>query len=364
MTTSPAPEPTGEGTEPFGLGMPSEVALSSVLREFARTMLTDFPIQGILDRLVERIVDVLPVTAAGVTLVSPGGEPHHIAASDATALRYVRLQTECGEGPCLEASETGRPVAIPDLADDSTFQTFTPRALEAGLRAVFTFPLRDGDTRLGALDLYRGTPGALGHEATQAAETLADVTSAYILNARARIDLVEASDRSRQLALHDALTGLPNRVLFLERLSHAVERGSRSSKVAAVLFADLDGFKAVNDRHGHAAGDELLVEVAARLAAVVRPADTLARLSGDEFGILCEDLQGATEADEIAQRVVDAMREPFPLSCGDVQLGVSVGVAESPTGAAPPSDLLHRADTAMYRAKRRGGGRWSSDSEA
>ncbi len=344
--------------------MPSETALSSVLREFARTMLTDFPIQAILDRLVERIVDVLPVTSAGVTLVSSDGTPHHVAASNPAALRFVQLQAECSEGPCLEASATGRPVFLPDLGEHSPFPTFTPAALEAGLRAVFTFPLRDGGTRLGALDLYRDRPGPLEQAATRAAETLADVTSAYILNARARIDLVAASDRSRNLALHDALTGLPNRVLFLERLSHAIEHGSRTPKVAAVLYADLDDFKAVNDRHGHAAGDELLVQVARRLEAAVRPTDTLARFSGDEFVILCEDLDAATEAEDIAKRLVDAMDEPFPLSFGDVRIGLSVGVAQCREGSALPMRLLERADQAMYTAKRGGGRRWSSRGRA
>jgi diguanylate cyclase (GGDEF)-like protein len=357
VTVAQGPGPTPPvGVSGAELAVPSEAVLSSVLREFARTMLTDFPIQAILDRLVERIVDVLPVTSAGVTLISSGEAPHHIAASDLAALRFVELQTTFGEGPCLAAYETGLPVLIPDLARDTSFPNFTPPALEAGLAAVFTFPLHGGDERLGALDLYRETAGPLSHSAMDAAETLADVTAAYIINARARIELLEASDRSRMLALHDALTGLPNRVLFLERLTHAIDRGARSERVSAVLFADLDGFKAVNDRHGHLVGDELLVQVARRLEAVVRPADTLARISGDEFVVLCEDLDMAAEADDIASRLVAAMDEPFLLSCGSVSVGVSVGVAESLPGHAPSVHLLERADRAMYRAKRGGGG--------
>src|ERR1700734_1923870 len=116
--------------------------LSDVLSEFARTMLTDFPIQGILDHLVKRIVDVLPVTAAGVTLIAPGLEPRFVAASNAAALRYEKLQTELGEGPCLEAYYTGQAVAVPDLRAEHRFPRFIPRAIEAGLAAVFTFPLR------------------------------------------------------------------------------------------------------------------------------------------------------------------------------------------------------------------------------
>src|SRR3984893_9259201 len=98
--------------------MPSEQQLSDVLSEFARTMVTNFPIQRILDHLVKRIVDVLPITAAGVTLISPGADPRYVAASDASALRFEELQSELGEGPCIAAFETGEAVAVADLAGD------------------------------------------------------------------------------------------------------------------------------------------------------------------------------------------------------------------------------------------------------
>jgi diguanylate cyclase (GGDEF)-like protein len=337
--------------------MPSEQQLSNVLSEFARTLVTDFPIQAILDHLVKRIVDVLPITAAGVTLISPDADPRYVAASDESALRYEELQTELGEGPCLAAYHTGEAVSVADLRSDSRFPNFAPRALEAGLEAVFTFPLRNGDAQLGALDLYRDAPGPLSAAAMVAAQTLADVAAAYLLNAQARADLRESSDRSLEMALHDALTGLPNRTLLLERLDHAVRRGRRSGKMAAVLFADLDRFKLVNDLHGHAVGDELLVAVAQRLTLALRPGDTLARMSGDEFVILCEDLDDPAEVDAIAARVVAAVSAPFVLSTVQVEVTASVGIAFSGRGDALSEQLLRDADTAMYQAKRGGGAR-------
>jgi len=142
-------------------------------------MVTDFQVQGILDRLVVRIVDILPITAAGVTLISPGAHPRYLAASNASALRFEKLQTKLGEGPCLAAYRTGEPVAVPDLREDDRFPAFAPAAIAAGLVAVFTFPLRNADTRLGALDLYRDASGPLDAEAMEAAQTLADVAAAY-----------------------------------------------------------------------------------------------------------------------------------------------------------------------------------------
>jgi diguanylate cyclase (GGDEF)-like protein len=337
--------------------MPSEQQLSEVLSEFARTMVTNFPIQGILDHLVKRIVGVLPISAAGVTLISPGTDPRYVAASDESALRFEKLQTELGEGPCLEAYQTGEAVAVADLRAESRFPRFGPRAIEAGLVAVFTFPLCNGQERLGALDLYRNTPGLLDDAAMSAAQTLADVAAAYLHNAQARVDLEDSSERSHESAMHDALTGLPNRTLFLERLDHAVRRGRRSGKMAAVLFADLDRFKLVNDLYGHGAGDELLVAVAERLSGVLRPGDTLARLSGDEFVVLCEDLDEPAQVDVIAARIGTAVAAPIVLSGIEMDITASVGIAFSGPGDELSEQLLQDADTAMYQAKRKGGAR-------
>src|ERR1700728_777276 len=137
--------------------MASERQLSDVLREFARTMVTDFPIRAILEHLVARIVEIMPITAAGVTWVSEGVEPSYIAASTAAACRFEKLQTELGEGPCVAAYETGESISMPDLRQQDQFPQFTLRALQAGLAAVVTFPLPHGDRQLGALDLYRDT---------------------------------------------------------------------------------------------------------------------------------------------------------------------------------------------------------------
>ncbi len=329
--------------------------LSSVLSEFARTMLTDFPIQAILDQLVRRIVDILPITGAGVTLIEPPLAPRYVAASDAAALSFEELQTDLGVGPCLVAYRTGQPVYVPDLQCEPYFEEFGTQALEIGLQAVFTFPLRHRDTCLGALDLYRDEPGPMSLAEIESAQTLADVTAAYLVNAQARAELTAASNRSHERSMHDALTGLPNRVLLLERIEHAIVRSGRSNKLVAVLFIDLDRFKEVNDAHGHQVGDELLMAVAERIQGSLRPADTVARLSGDEFVILCEELGRIDQVEIVAGRIVDALGTPFLLGQVTVEISASVGIAFAGQTNHDPEQLLHAADLAMYQVKRKGG---------
>ena len=328
--------------------------LSEVLSEFARTMLTDFPIQGILDQLVRRMVEIMPITGAGVTLISETTSPHCVAASDGSAFRFEELQSILDEGPCIVAYKTGESVAIAALASELRFPRFVPQAMEAGLAAVFTFPLRHGDSQLGALDLYRDTPGALDDAAMEVAQTLADVTSAYLVNAQARSDLIHSTAHAESVALHDALTGLPNRLLLLERIEHALRVRSRSGKPLAVLFIDLDDFKKVNDTSGHQVGDDLLIAVSSRLTTMLRPGDTVARLSGDEFVILCEDLEHEGQIDGLASRLVDAIALPFDLEGVPVELSASIGIAFA-REERDPEQLLHKADVAMYQVKRKGG---------
>ena len=329
--------------------------LSSVLSEFARAMLTDFPIQSILDHLVKRIVDVLPINGAGVTLIEPPSAPRYVAASSSSSLAFEKLQAELGDGPCLAAHRTQDPLLVPDLQADERFIEFGPRARDIGLEAVFAFPLRHGLRCLGALDLYRNDPGALTANEAATAQTLADVIAAYLVNAQARAEFQDTSQRSHEQSVHDAFTGLPNRLLLIERIEHAIVRSSRSRKLVAVLFIDLDHFKDVNDAYGHKTGDDLLVGAAGRILETIRPADTLARISGDEFVLLCEDLDEVEQVEIVASRIVDTLGTPFILTDGIIEISGSIGIAFSGQTLHSPEQLLHAADLAMYQVKRRGG---------
>ncbi len=173
---------------------------------------------------------------------------------------------------------------------------------------------------------------------------------AAIRDATAR-KAVEAALTTR--ALHDTLTGLPNRALLVDRLAQALARGLRSEGAVGVYFLDLDRFKVVNDAKGHAAGDELLVAVARRLAETVRPSDTIARFGGDEFVAVAEGFQSAEEAAQYGERLRACLLPPFVAAGATIHIGASVGIATS-TGSSSPEELLRSADSAMYRAKESG----------
>ena len=161
------------------------------------------------------------------------------------------------------------------------------------------------------------------------------------------------------LAFHDPLTDLPNRTLFMDRLGHALTRTDRRGKAVAVLFVDLDDFKRVNDSLGHDAGDRLLVTVASRLRACIRPEDTVARLSGDEFAVLLEGVAGARDATLVVERILDQLRTPFALEGREVYAGASVGISLGTSAQEDrPGDLLRNADLALYEAKRKGKARY------
>jgi diguanylate cyclase (GGDEF)-like protein/PAS domain S-box-containing protein len=161
----------------------------------------------------------------------------------------------------------------------------------------------------------------------------------------------EAEDLLRHRASSDPLTDLPNRALFFDRLQQALSQGRRYSHTFALLYVDLDHFKAVNDEMGHAAGDELLIETARRLLDAVRESDTVARLGGDEFAIILARVQGPHEVEEIAQRIVDNLAKPFKLNAGIAKVSGSIGIALFPLAGEDADRLTHNADRALYEAK-------------
>lgn len=165
---------------------------------------------------------------------------------------------------------------------------------------------------------------------------------------------VQTENKFREMALFDSLTGLPNRVLFMDRLSQTLSMSRRYNHMVALLFLDLDHFKNVNDTLGHAVGDMLLKETAARLRSCVRESDTVARLSGDEFTIILSQITTKNDASVVAQKVIGTLSDTFKLGEHECTIGTSIGISTYPSDADSPEILLKNADTAMYKAKDQG----------
>ena len=187
--------------------------------------------------------------------------------------------------------------------------------------------------------------------------------SGLVLTLRDVTEQHELEEELKYQAFHDALTGLPNRLRFAQKAADALEEASRTGRTTGVLFVDIDDFKVVNDTMGHGLGDELLVGVAGRLAASVRPIDMAARLGGDEFALLIEDTPDVAAVEAFAERIVKAFTEPFALSDAAVLASVTVGVATS-QDSADVDELLRHADLALYAAKGAGKRRWRRYHEA
>ncbi|MFF5081197.1 EAL domain-containing protein [Actinoplanes sp. NPDC000266] len=220
--------------------------------------------------------------------------------------------------------------------------------------------IRAGDTMQEGLDFR-----AVGHRRTpvllemHSQDLRADPTVAGVV-----VTLRDVTERRRleqeliHQAFHDAMTGLANRVLFHDRLGHALHRGARDGSVVGVLFIDLDDFKKVNDTLGHAVGDQLLITVAHRIAGALRADDTAARLGGDEFAALVENVQDPGAVEETAQRILTALAEPVPLDDGTTIMAVaSIGITTTPE-ADSADELLRQADLALYVAKGAGKNQW------
>lgn len=237
--------------------------LAVVLSDFARTLLSDVPVQQLLDDLVHHAVDLLPIDAAGVTLICPAGHPRRVAGSNEAALAYEQLQTDLDEGPCQAAFFSEDPILVPDLSVETRFPRFAARAQQVGLGSAFAFPLRSADRRVGALDLYCVSSGELSEADLAVAQTLADVVTAHLLNAEgrtARSDFVASVSHE----LRTPMTSIAGYVELLKDTS------------AGTLTAQQQSFIEAIDRNSRRAMDLAsdLLYVAALDHAAERPQET------------------------------------------------------------------------------------------
>jgi len=237
-----------------------------------------------------------------------------------------------------------------DVADATADESEVRYLVSINQRSMAMVPLVAAGRTIGLIEVTSTRAAAFDDRSVELATMLAGEAAMALENAR-------LYDQIRHQALHDGMTGLANRVLFRDRVEHAVERCRRTGGNVAILFVDLDDFKTLNDTHGHARGDEVLTAAAGRVSEVLRPSDTAARLGGDEFAVLIEDVVDEADALAVAMRLADALRQPLPLGHSTVRVAASIGVALGGSGGETTDDLLRNADVAMYAAKQtsRGG---------
>lgn len=269
-----------------------------------------------------------------------------------------RVQPGSSGGPIGVSGVGGETLEIHDLLrDDHWPERWRASILDEGFRSVSTTPIRSSlGAVVGVLTMFGRRPGlgSVAHDQMLAAADLASIAiEKHLLNERLEFQ-----------ALHDALTGLPNRTLFADRLDQAISHARRNRNTTALVFVDLDGFKPVNDTHGHSVGDALLREVATRLVACTRTTDTVARLGGDEFCVILTDLEDASQAVPIAREIVRAISAGARLGEREVFISASVGVTAFPHHGDDAETLYRLADQAMYRAKSAGGHRVAIHGEA
>jgi diguanylate cyclase (GGDEF)-like protein/PAS domain S-box-containing protein len=251
---------------------------------------------------------------------------------------------------------SGRPAVVTDWATEQRFER-SQVLNSVGTTSGLTVVIEGRRGPFGALGFHSYAPRLFKQGDVDFVQALANVLG----------DVVErqlTDDDIRHRALHDPLTGLPNRLLFLDRLGQATERQRRRrDTLTAVLALDLDRFKLVNESLGHRAGDELLAAAAPRLRQAVRSSDTVARFSGDEFGVLLEDITGEQDAIDMAERIAGVFARPFVLDGNEHFVTTSIGIALA-EGGERAEDLLRDADAAMHRAKERGRARYELFDEA
>ncbi|HWH96069.1 MAG TPA: EAL domain-containing protein [Baekduia sp.] len=314
----------------------------------------DAPLGDVLREVVLSIEGFDDRLCGSVLLLDPVLHTLHEGAAPSLPRCYVAeiegLVIGPGAGSCGAAAFHGIEIVSADIEVDPRWEPFRPLAREHGLRACWSFPILGaaGDV-LGTFAVYRAAPGEPTEQDRRFIRAASRVAGIAIERRRASEELVHR-------ATHDPLTGLPNRTLLLDRLTHALARGRRSGTSLAVLFIDLDRLELVNDTLGHDVGDQMLRDVAERIAGCVRPGDTVARFGGDEFLVVAEDVEPDV-AGVIADRIVHAVAHASATGPDGLSPTASVGVVVIPGGDTDAHEAVRRAGEAMNAAKDDGGNR-------
>jgi diguanylate cyclase (GGDEF)-like protein len=307
--------------------------------------------EAVMAEAARQVTQVLWVDFAAVLELVPEHSELRLVASDRSPGTTGPTTTPTAGAGSLPgyAMTAGAPVVMEDSRRETRFEVW-PVLPDPGIASAATAVMKEGDQRFGVVEAASLSPRHFDVGELAFLQSVANLLASCVARSR-------AEERMRYQTLHDPLTGLPNRTLFLDRLGLALERSRRRGTMLAVLFADLDGFKRINDSLGHHAGDEVLVSVAGRLTDALRSSDSVARLGGDEFIVLLEDVEGEEEVLRAVRRVQEALAAaPFVVAGQLHALGMTIGVVLAEESHKRPGQLVRDADVAMYHAKELGRG--------
>jgi len=320
------------------------------------------PIEAIFDKLIRLVESQIPAMIGSVLLLSNDGV--HVRHGSAPNLPsgYVEAINGAAIGPqagsCGAAMYRGESVIVTDIAKDPLWDDYRSIAALYGLRACWSTPIFSSQgTILGSFAMYYREPRSPQQDDLR----LADMASHM---ASIAIERHQAERRISHIAHHDALTGLPNRLLLYSSLAQAIANARRHGEMMALLFIDLDDFKRINDSLGHHVGDLLLQTAAQRLQACIRQGDILARLGGDEFVLVLSSLGQGGEAALVADKVLKALDSTFDVEGHELHVGGSIGISVYPADGQDAETLMRSADTAMYHAKGNGRGNYQFFTES
>lgn len=322
-------------------------------------ILVQSPLQAVLDMVTESAAGLLGDDVVGLRLLDPDdpgsvtlASSHGVTPQMARVVRRAPVQ----EGIGGQAIAERRFVVTDDYASaDSAIPAFT----DAGIVAAMAAPVHEGGEVVGSLVVASAQPGRrFTDQEQQVLKAFAAHASLALNDAQTRQVMNQALDDAVHQALHDPLTGLPNRALFLDRLTQSLAHAQREGGRVAVFFIDLDDFKLINDSSGHATGDELLKAIAERITGCFRTGDTVARFGGDEFAVVVGGVPEIADVEAAAGRLLAVLSAPLALGEELVSATASIGVVVS-QGEQHAGELLLNADVAMYHAKALGKGRWS-----
>ena len=318
-----------------------------LIAEFGQQAFASSDVEDVLSRAVELVTVALKADFCNVLELDESGKQLLIKAASGWPNEIMMRRTvPIRPGGRLEFVLSRRePLIIEDLAKDE--RSADSSLVRVGARSGIQVPISGTAGTFGILSAHARAERHFGQDDANFLQSVANILAVAI-------ERRSAEERLERLAQFDSLTGLPNRHLFHDRLLKTVAHARRSGEPMAVLFIDLDHFKLVNDPQGHSAGDKLLKEAAARLSQCVRSGDTVGRFGGDEFGAIVSELGKPGDAGVVAQKVLDALAQPFKLDAYDTYVSASIGITLFPADGDNPEALVMNADTAMYRAKEQG----------